>query len=186
MQHWRFGRVLYSLGLVLFLALSLTLLGCPDDGGSGGSGNVEDDPEAQAEFLEGRTLTFDASVIDPDLAGVNTVLAFGTANGADVDFNMGLAGNELEGTGTLSSLDLAIEIIRNAAGQTVTTITINGVVFTVNQVLGFDIEFSEDGDTVMITLINPTTGATAVFTFVGDQTGSTGTTGGQGGGGEEG
>jgi hypothetical protein len=159
MQQWRLGRLMYSLLIVLFLSATLTMIGCPDDD------DDDDDLGAQqAQQLENRTLTFDAALFDPALAGLPAVLSFGEATENQLPFDLLLAGNNMGGTATAESLTLLIETITLPDGQTpATSVTINGVTFTVNQQILLDLVIEEVNGELRITLSNPRTGFTVTL-----------------------
>jgi hypothetical protein len=183
MQQWRFGRGMYRLIAILIVTTALITLGCSSDDDDE---EVVNDPAEQARTLAGRTIEFDASFIDPALAGQQAVLVFGAATGNTVTFTLTIGGTtRLEGTATLASIDLLFQrIFVNDVLDADGVVTINGVVFQTgpNGVLRFDIEIVIEPDgTVTITMANPRTGAELVAVFEPGQTGTTGTTGSPGG-----
>lgn len=182
MQPWRFSRMILGLLAILVLTVSLTVLGC-GGGGSDDDGNDFDDngpQDAEASELANLSFSFDASLLDPRLAGLQAMLEFGQANGDRLPFALTIDGtNALSGTAVVASVEFFIaRILVNGVDQS--AVTLNGVTFIVNPnapAFELDITLEADGDNLIIRIRNPLTGATVTFTFQPGQTGSTGTTG---------
>jgi hypothetical protein len=149
MQQWRFRRVISSLIAALFLAVSLALIGCGDDDGGG----ADDDDIAQAQALANQTIAFDAGAIDNRLAGLPAVLAFGSADENTLPFALTLAGDSIEGSATVASIEFLPSKITDINGASVQTVTIRGVTFGVNILFTIDIRI--DPATGVITIIGP-------------------------------
>jgi hypothetical protein len=178
MQQWRFGRGMFSLIAILVVATSLIMLGCPGDDGGEEEQTVEGTAE-QAQELQGKSLTFNGSLIDPALAGQQVTVAFGNATGSTLPFTMTIGDTTLEGTATVSSITFVIlRILVRGVLDPDGEVIINGVRFSVNAPLVFDLQITVDANGVTtIVITNPRTGASVTFEFERGETGSTGTTG---------
>lgn len=171
MRHWNSRRLLFHFTVVLVMMLSLALVGCSDDDDGGAEDTVAAD-------VAGRTFNFaDCSVIDPGFPAQACTLTFGAAVANDtVPFVLTIGANRLTGNATVASIELLIGAI-NGVSTAGTSVTIGTRTVRVGDVLELDAETEESDGTDVITITNPTTGRSAVFTFTGTNTGATGTTG---------
>jgi len=149
-----------SLIAVLFLAVSLALIGCDGDDDD----EDIDEAIADAQAIENQTLVFDAKAIDLRLAGLTAVLSFGDSNLNTLPFTLELGGNSIEGTATVDSIDFLPTRITNVDGAAVTTISINGVTFGVNILFTIDIVIDIVNGVVVVTITAPD-GTTQVISF---------------------
>jgi hypothetical protein len=180
MQHWRFGRVMFSLLAILVMVVSLNILGCSDDD------DGEGEQDVTAADLENFRFTMDAGIIDPALAGQQIVLAFGEADGNELRFTItGLRDDfrnpvGIGGNAVVESVDFFITVL-TLAGEQVEAVTINGKTFVVdanNAAFTLDITIERVGDDIIIRITNPDIpGLVVTFIFREGDTGATGATG---------
>jgi len=179
MRHWNSRKALLHLTAILFMTLSLALMGCGDDGQGGGGDLTPQD-------LAGKTFILPASFFVPALPGTASVTFAATNFIVDdtIPFTVTFSGappnTVVTGIATVSSIELEITNI-TVAGVSVDSVNIGDETVEVGDTFNIDtqVETLANG-TFVITWTNDD-GDVVVFSFAEDEDTATGT-GGTGGG----